>query len=54
MSKRTAVAKLVLGTALTAGTVVMSGCAASKCGSGKCGSKRADAGKTQSVEVRQS
>ena len=47
MSKKSTVAKLVLGTALTAGTLAMSGCAASKCGSGKCGSKRADATTTQ-------
>ena len=42
MSTKKTVAKVVLGSALAAGVISMSGCARGKCGAGKCGSAKAN------------
>ena len=42
MRTKKTVAKVVLGSALAAGVISMSGCAGGKCGAGKCGSAKAN------------
>lgn len=42
MTTKKTVTKVVLGSALAAGVISMSGCAGGKCGAGKCGSAKAN------------